>query len=225
MDPESDGHAAGGDREQGSVGAGQGAARERDSHRAGALVRQHGDALDPVEVKAGCRGGAGDLEHGEVAGDTAALVCLVGSGAEDVVGHRDGAAVDAVRADRLLCGAEVQHVSRVVAVAQKDAPALFARSHDGFDLSRGRRGEEVPIAAPWARPGPTRPAKAGSDPTRRRSPGHLGFRRPRRAGDASGHGPDPPPVGTNESSHHLVGECRWIIPEPRHDIHLPPSFL
>src|SRR4030095_6708496 len=127
VDAEADGHAALGNGEQRFLGPGQGAPGEGDAERARAFVRESRDAHHGLEVVAlGARGARG-LEDREVAGDAAALVLLDDGRARDVVGHRDGLAGDARRAELLLRGVEVEHVARVVTVGEEAAATLLTR--------------------------------------------------------------------------------------------------
>ena len=71
-------------------------------------------------------------------------LCFSAGGARgDVVGDGDGAAVDAVGAQPVLRGVEVEHVAGVVAVAEEHAAAVVRGLRDRVDLLRRRRGEEV----------------------------------------------------------------------------------
>ena len=113
--------------------------------RAGALVGRGRRRARPRRATSpSSAAAAGDLEDGEVAGDAAALVRLVDRGARDVVGHGDGAGRRCPRRAASCCGrVEVEHVARVVAVAEQHAAAVLGRLRDRRDLLRGRRGEEV----------------------------------------------------------------------------------
>jgi hypothetical protein len=59
-------------------------------------------------------------------------------GAEDIVGHRHGAAVNAFGTEFVLRFGEVEHVTGVVAVAEEDAASLVTGPGNRFDLLRGR---------------------------------------------------------------------------------------
>ena len=111
----------------------------------------------------GVGGGGGDFEDRQVAGDAASLVDLVGGGAGDVVGdgERDSSECRC-RSSRFRRLTEVQHVTGVVAEAQQHAgPAGSAALATEHTCRADGEAKRLPIAAPSAMPGPTRPAKAG----------------------------------------------------------------
>src|SRR5699024_6729376 len=104
VDAQADRHRPVGHVEQGVLGAGQGAAVEGDAERAGGVVGLPGDALGGIEVGARLDRGPGDLEHGEVTGDAAAVAVVPRLPRGDVVADRDDAHVVAL-APRLSAAA------------------------------------------------------------------------------------------------------------------------
>ena len=213
MDAEADRHAALGHAEQGRLRAGERAAGEGDAEGAGALVRELREPGDLGEVAARLRGGGGDAEDGEVAGDAAALVLLVGSGREDVVGDGHGLAGDPFGAEAVLRGVEVEHVAGVVAVAEEHAAAVVGGLGDRDDLLRRGRGEEVPHRRAVRESGSDESAEGGvvarpaADDDGDLAVGHDGA-----ADDPSGDAADRAAVGRDEAVDHLVGEGGRVIP-------------
>src|SRR5699024_12414589 len=99
--------------EQGALGRGTGGAVEGDAGRAGGGVGVAGDALGGTEVGARLDRGPGELDHGEVTGDAATVAVVPRLPRGDVVADRDDAHVDALGAQLLGGGPEVEHVPGV----------------------------------------------------------------------------------------------------------------
>ena len=218
VDAEPDRHATLGHREQRLLGAGQGAAGERDTERAGALVREprHAGHTGQVIARLGRR--RGDAEHGEVAGDAAALVLLGRGGAEDVVGHGDGLARDALGSQSLLRGVEVQHIAGVVAVREEHPAATVRRRRDRVDLLRRGRREQVAHRRAMREALADQTAERGVVP--RAAAHHDGDLTLGHDGAAHHATRDPAhvaPVGRDEPGDHLVGEVGRVVPESRHE--------
>jgi hypothetical protein len=138
VDAEADRHPSLGHGEESVVRPGQGAAAERDADRTGALICQlryagHAGEVVPGLCCCGC-----DAKDGEIARDSASLVLLGGGGTEDVVGHRDRLARDALRTKSFLGGVEIEDVAGVVAVREEDAATAVRGRRHGVHLV-GRR--------------------------------------------------------------------------------------
>src|SRR5699024_5424561 len=115
-----------------------------DAERAGGVVGLPGDALGGIEVGARLDRGPGDLEHGEVTGDAATVAVVPRLPRGDVVADRDDAHVDALGAQLLGGGPEVEHVPGVVAEAEDHPAAAVSVAGHRVDLVGRRLGEDVP---------------------------------------------------------------------------------
>jgi hypothetical protein len=112
VDAKTQSHGALRHREEAPVGAGQCAAVERDTERAGGVVGLEGHPLDIVECGTLFGSGTGTTEYGEVPGDAAALGDVVGRGTGDVIGHDQEAGVDVLGSELFGRQPEVHHVAR-----------------------------------------------------------------------------------------------------------------
>jgi hypothetical protein len=118
--------------------------REGNTETTGAIVRLDRQSLHLVEAVTGFGRRARDLEDRQVARDPAAFGDPGERCTGDVVCAQDGSRIDALGTEFLLRLAEVEHIPRVVSVAQEHAtPALRGSCHPA-DLRRRWGREQVP---------------------------------------------------------------------------------
>jgi len=138
MDTEPDAHLTVGDGDQRVMGTGERAPGERDTHRAGSIVRSLRDPFDVVQAHAflGLRGG------------------------RDVIGHREDPYLDSLDPEPVGCLAEMDDVARVVAEAEEYAASSVRRFQHGIHLRGGGGGEHVAARSTVRQAGPN-PAGEG----------------------------------------------------------------
>ena len=114
-----------------------------DAHAPRSRVGVRSNALDLRHRPAHLGGGAGALEHDDVAGDTASLRLLALRRRGDVVRHAHLAHLDVRGRSELRRQAEVHHVTGVVAVGHQHAVPMVGRPDRGQDHVRRWGGEDV----------------------------------------------------------------------------------
>ena len=221
VDAQAHAHVARGHMEQRLGRAGQGGAVEGDAEGAGGVVRLPRDPLGLVQARAGLDRSARDLEHRQVAGDTAAVPVILGSVGDDVVADLDDPHVDAFGAQLLRRPAEVKHVPGVVAEAEDHAAAVLRVAGHRVDLRGRGRGEDVAAgrAVAHARAHPAREggvvAGAAAD-----HEGRLALRGLGRPHHAAVDDRDMVGVGRGEACDRLGREGGRIVEEVRHRVFL-----
>ena len=208
------------DGKQRGLGPRQGAASERDPDGAGAVVGQPGQPLDLGQCQALLGGGAGNLEHHQVAGHSPAPLaraCIPGG---YVVGDNHRPAVDPLGPQPVLGQAEVQPVPRVVPVAEKDSRAGIEGPAGAVGLlGRGGRedfadhGRVQQAGSDHAHERRVVPRSAAAD---HRDLARDGPARPHHGGGVR-HRLDVPAVRGGEAGHGIGGERRWASRALRHD--------
>src|SRR5450631_1892009 len=161
MDTEPDAHLTVGDGDQRVVGTGERAPGERDTHRAGAIVRSLRDPFNVVQAHAFLGGGTGNLEYRKGAGDASAPVALGRRRGRDVIGHGQDAYVDSFGAHPLGCLPEMKDVTGVVAKAEQYAASAVRRFQHGVHLRGGGGGEDVAARSTVRQAGPNPAGEGG----------------------------------------------------------------
>ena len=225
VDAQAEGHVPRRDSEQRRVRAGQRAAVEGHTQRAGAVVRPDGEPFDVVQVQSRFGGGSGDLEHCQVAGDAAPLLDLVQRGAGDVVGDQDCAGFNAFGVEAQLGLAEVQDVTGIVAVAQQHAAAGVGRLGHAVDLAGRGRGEHVAAGRGGGQSRSHEAGEGGVVPGAAADhQGNLPGRDLGGADDAAVDTGNVPAVGRNKAVQCLIREISGIVEDLGHGSSLNPCW-
>ena len=127
-------------------------------------VRAVGLAGEPLhldQAEPGLRRRPGDLEDGQIPGDTAPVGHLVERGTGNIVGDDHGAGVDAFSPQALLRLAELHPVAGVVAIAEQHPSSAIDGPRHPVGLPGGRRSKYLAAHRRGGQAGPTSPAKAG----------------------------------------------------------------
>ncbi|KMO84887.1 hypothetical protein MCHUDSM44219_00249 [Mycolicibacterium chubuense] len=211
--------------EQRMVGAGHRAPVERHPQRAGRRVGCFGDPDHPGEIETLFGGGAGALEHREIACDAASFVFFPARCARDVVGDGEVVGVDPLAAQLRHRQTEVHHVAGVVAGGEQHTGVPVRGTGHRCRLLGRRRGEDVADDGAVGEPGSDSPAErrivtraAADDDGHLARPGAVG------ADDAAGYPGHIPRIRVEEAGEHVLGETGRIVVQLGHRRRSPESL-